>query len=172
MDKASTRRVLCFLTCAPNGIQAMSAGIPGLVQTSLNLGILTTEQDTVTASFCVRSSVESQKQMLVERLTCLTETLGGTVAVSGDYAAWEYRTDSPLRERMAEVFREQYGHDPKIEAIHAGVERGPGKRTRERRKPLSCFSIWRRASGRSKRLPRIEQGHRLPGTAPAPGRTE
>ena len=124
MDEVSTRRVLCFLTCAPNGVQVMSAGIPGLVQTSLNLGILTTEQDAVAASFCVRSSVDSQKQMLVERLTCLTEPLGGTVAVSGDYAAWEYRPDSPLRERMIEVFREQYGHDPKIEAIHAGVECG------------------------------------------------
>ena len=124
MDADSTRRVLAFLTCAPNGIQAMSAEIDGLVQTSLNLGILTTEQDTVTASFCVRSSVDSQKQMLVERLTCLTETLGGTVAVFGDYSGWEYRPDSPLRELLVEVFSEQYGHEPKIEAIHAGVECG------------------------------------------------
>lgn len=124
MDEASTRRVLCFLTCAPNDIQAMSAGIPGLVQTSLNLGILTTERDAVAACFCVRSSVDSQKQMLVERLTCLTETLGGSVTVSGDYAAWEYRPDSPLREQLTQVFREQYGRDPKIEAIHAGVECG------------------------------------------------
>ena len=88
MDEDSTRRILAFLTCAPNGIQAMSADIPSLVQTSLNLGILTTGDETVDASFCVRSSVDSQKQMLVE------------------------------------VFTEQYGHAPKIEAIHAGVECG------------------------------------------------
>ena len=50
--------------------------------------------------------------------------LGGTVAVSGGYPAWEYRKDSPLRERMVAVFREQYGRDPKVEAIHAGVECG------------------------------------------------
>ncbi|MGM9663039.1 MAG: aminoacyl-histidine dipeptidase [Oscillospiraceae bacterium] len=124
MDEDSTRRVLCFLTCAPNGIQAMSAEIAGLVQTSLNLGVLTTARDSVTASFCVRSSVDSQKQMLVERLRSLTETLGGTVAVFGDYAGWEYRPDSPLRELLTEVFTEQYGHAPRIEAIHAGVECG------------------------------------------------
>ena len=124
MDDDTTRRVLCFLTCAPNGIQAMSADMPGLVQTSLNLGILKTEKDAVIASFCVRSSIDGQKQMLVERLTCMTEALGGTVEVFGDYSGWEYRPDSPLRELLVEVFTEQYGHAPKIEAIHAGVECG------------------------------------------------
>ena len=124
MDESSSRRILTFLTCAPNGIQAMSADIPGLVQTSLNLGILTTEEGMVNASFCIRSSVDSQKQMLVERLACLTKTLGGSVAVFGDYSGWEYRPDSPLRELLVEVFTEQYGYAPKIEAIHAGVECG------------------------------------------------
>ena len=124
MDDDTTRRVLCLLTCAPNGIQAMSADMPGLVQTSLNLGILKTEKDAVIASFCVRSSIDSQKQMLVERLTCMTEALGGTVEVFGDYSGWEYRPDSPLRELLVEVFTQQYGHAPRIEAIHAGVECG------------------------------------------------
>ena len=124
MDDDTTRRVLCFLTCAPNGIQTMSADMPGLVQTSLNLGILKTEKDAVIASFCVRSSIDGQKQMLVERLTCMTEALGGTVEVFGDYSGWEYRPDSPLRELLVEVFTQQYGHAPRIEAIHAGVECG------------------------------------------------
>lgn len=124
MDGASTRRVLCFLTCLPNGIQSMSAGIPGLVQTSLNLGILNTSETQLTGSSCVRSSVESQKQMLVDRLTCLTQALGGAVEVSGDYSGWEYQPNSPLRDLLTQVFAEQYGHEPKIEAIHAGVECG------------------------------------------------
>ena len=124
MDEASTRRVLCFLACAPNGIQAMSADIPGLVQTSLNLGILFTEQASIKASFCVCSSVDSQKEMLVDCLTCLTEALGGTVEISGDYSGREYLQNSPLRDLLVEVFTEQYGHAPKIEAIHAGVECG------------------------------------------------
>ena len=124
MDEDSTSRAVCLLTCAPNGIQAMSADIPGLVQTSLNLGVLTTSQDTLEASFCVRSSVDSQKEMLVDRLRCLAVQLGGTAAVSGDYPGWEYRQDSPLRNLMVEVFTQQYGHAPKVEAIHAGVECG------------------------------------------------
>ena len=124
MDEASTQRAVCMLCCLPNGIQAMSRDIPGLVQTSLNLGILTTDASTVQASFCVRSSVTTQKEMLVARLRCLMAQLGGTVTVSGDYPAWEYRKDSPLRERMVAVFREQYGREPKVEAIHAGVECG------------------------------------------------
>ncbi len=138
MDEASTRRVLCLLTCVPNGIQTMSADIKGLVQTSLNLGILTTQPDSVSASFSVRSSVESQKKMLLERLACLTEQLGGSVSTHGDYPGWAYRQESPLRDLLTAVYTDQYGHPPVIEAIHAGLECGlfsgkiPG---------LDCISI-------------------------------
>ena len=124
MDADSTRRVICFLTCLPSGIQAMSADIPGLVQTSLNLGILRTEEQRLVGANCVRSSVDSQKQMLVDRLACLTAQLGGTIEVFVDYAGWQYNQVSPLRDLLTEVFVEQYGHEPKIEAIHAGVECG------------------------------------------------
>ena len=124
MDKTSTERAVCMLTCLPNGIQAMSMDIPGLVQTSLNLGILATEADSLTATFCVRSSLGSQKEMLHRRLRALMAQLGGTVSISGDYPAWEYRQDSPFRDLMTEIFWEQYGSAPQIEAIHAGVECG------------------------------------------------
>ena len=124
LDGPSTRRALCLLTCAPNGVQAMSADIPGLVQTSLNLGILTTGERELSAAFCVRSSVDSQKEMLKDRLSCLMEQLGGRAEFSGDYPGWAFRADSPLRERMVAIFRAQYGHEPKVEAIHAGVECG------------------------------------------------
>ncbi len=123
-DHATTARALCLLACAPNGVQDMSRDIPGMVQTSLNLGVLQTAGDTLEATFCVRSSMASQKAMLHDRLRCLTEQLGGTVDISGDYPAWEYRPVSPLRERMAAVFRAQYGREPRVEAIHAGVECG------------------------------------------------
>lgn len=124
MDANSTDRALCLLTCAPNGVQEMSRDIAGLVQTSLNLGILTTEETALTAVFCVRSSMASQKEMLNDRLRCLAEQLGGSIQVHGDYPAWEYRRDSRLREKMEEVFRAQYGYEPRVEAIHAGLECG------------------------------------------------
>ena len=63
-------------------------------------------------------------QMMQERLRCLTEQLGGRVDVVGDYPAWEYLPDSPLRERMIEVYREQYGKEPVVETVHAGLECG------------------------------------------------
>ena len=124
MDEVSTRRILCWLTCAPNGVQAMNMDIPGLVQTSLNLGILQTHAEKVTTSFSVRSSVDSQKRMLHDRIRCLVEELGGSMEIFGDYPGWEYRPESPLRDRMQEVFVEQYGYEPKVEAIHAGLECG------------------------------------------------
>ena len=124
MDKDSTARCLCLLACAPNGVQEMSRDVPGLPQTSLNLGILTTVEDAMEASFCLRSSIASQKEMMRRRLETLTEALGGHTEVSGDYPAWEYRAESPLRDLMAEIYREQYGAEPRIEVIHAGLECG------------------------------------------------
>ena len=124
MDAESTARCLCLLNCAPNGIQEMSQDVPGLPQTSLNLGILTTREDAMEASFCLRSSVASQKEMMRRRLAILTGSLGGRTEVSGDYPAWEYRPESALRERMVEVYRDQYGAEPRIEVIHAGLECG------------------------------------------------
>lgn len=124
MTQESTQNVICFLTCLPGGIQAMSADIPGLVQTSLNLGVLKTEAAMLIGENCVRSSVESQKQMLIDRLTCLTESLGGKAEIHGDYSGWQYQQESPLRDLLTTVFKEQYGYAPKIEAIHAGLECG------------------------------------------------
>ncbi|MBO4853527.1 MAG: aminoacyl-histidine dipeptidase [Oscillospiraceae bacterium] len=124
MDRDSTDRVLCLLTNCPNGVQVMSADMEGLVQTSLNLGVLTTADGAVEASFCVRSSVDSQKEMVTDRLRCLTQQLGGSIRVTGDYPGWQYRHDSPLRDLLTQVYMEQYGKVPSVEAIHAGVECG------------------------------------------------
>ena len=124
MDADSTKRVICLLNCVPNGVQVMSNDIEGLVQTSLNLGVLRTEENEVVASFLVRSSMDSQKEMLIARLECLSAQLGGVVETSANYPGWAYRQESPLRDLMVKVFTEQYGHAPEIEAIHAGLECG------------------------------------------------
>lgn len=124
MTSRSTKRVMAALLNLPGGIQRMSFDMEGLVQTSLNLGIMKTEEQQVTFSYSVRSSVESEKEALVDQMVCLMEQLGGTVTCSGEYPAWEYRQDSPLRELMSEIFEEQYGRKPVIQALHAGVECG------------------------------------------------
>ncbi len=124
MTDVSTREVIAALLNLPGGIQRMSFDMEGLVQTSLNLGIMKTEEHQVSFSYSVRSSVETEKNALVDQMTCLMEELGGSVTCSGEYPAWEYRQDSPLRDLMTEVYEEQYGKKPVIQALHAGVECG------------------------------------------------
>lgn len=119
-----TRRVAAFLQATPNGVQAMSADMPGLVQTSLNLGILKADAEVLRAEYSVRSSVESDKDNLIAKLAALVELTGGNYEVTGDYPGWKYRVHSPLREKMVKLYVEMYGTEPKVEAIHAGLECG------------------------------------------------
>lgn len=143
LSPADTRRTAAFLNSLPNGVQAMSPDISGLVETSLNLGILRAGRDEagqweVMAEFSVRSSVESEKRALIEKLEAVTELAGGGCEVTGDYPGWKYRKDSPLREKMIAVYERMYGAPPKVEAIHAGLECGIlGSKIRD----LDCVSI-------------------------------
>ncbi|MBQ3202987.1 MAG: aminoacyl-histidine dipeptidase [Clostridia bacterium] len=119
MDAASSAAVLTLLTTVPNGIQSMSADIDGLVQTSLNLGILTTEGDALRASFAVRSSVGAEKTALLAKLAAMAPC-----TTYGHYPAWEYRKESRLRDVMCAVWEQKYGEKPTVAAIHAGLECG------------------------------------------------
>jgi len=113
-----------FLNSLPNGVQAMSADMEGLVETSLNLGVLSISEAGVSASFSVRSSVESSKKALIEKLMSVVALAGGEAEVEGDYPGWSYRVNSPLRDKMLTLYQEMYGETPKVEAIHAGLECG------------------------------------------------
>lgn len=124
MDTSSVRRVIAALLNLPGGVQRMSADIPGLVQTSLNMGILSAGEEEVNMCFSVRSSVGTEKEALVSRLANFMELVGGSIDCSGDYPAWEYRRDSALRERLTEIFERQYGRKPEVQAVHAGLECG------------------------------------------------
>lgn len=119
-----TAKAAAWLIALPNGVQAMSADMHGLVGTSLNLGILSYEDGSLLADFSVRSSVESAKQALIDRLCAVIGLAGGSFSVSGDYPGWKYRKDSPLREKMTALYEKMYGKAPKVEAIHAGLECG------------------------------------------------
>ena len=120
----STEDILDVFYNLPEGIQKMSEGVEGLVQTSLNMGILTTTETQVSLKYCVRSSVDREKNELVAGMNDLVKAHGGHMILTGDYSGWEYRPDSPLRDTLTAIYKEQYGKDVKIEAIHAGVECG------------------------------------------------
>ena len=121
----TTFAVVTAMVHMPDGVQKMSQEIEGLVQTSLNMGILTTQKSEVQMTFSVRSSSETEKQYLIDKLTSLTETLGGDVEVIGAYPGWEYKEDSRLRQVMVNVYKDLYnGEEPVVEGIHAGLECG------------------------------------------------
>lgn len=123
--KADTfKNIMTMLLYSPNGVQVNSSDIEGLVESSLNLGILNIDNDKIIFSYAVRSSISTYKRYLSDKLQNITELLGGTYTSRGDYAAWEYKKDSKLRETLIKVYQIDYGTEPKIEAIHAGLECG------------------------------------------------
>lgn len=124
LHPTSREKVLFFLMEVPFGIQKMSGSIEGLVETSTNIGIMKLEEENFMGTSSVRSSVGAASDALSDKLCYLTEFLGGTYTVQGAYPAWEYRKDSPLRDKMVEVYQDMYGEKPNVVAIHAGLECG------------------------------------------------
>ena len=137
MSTEQTAKLIALLCAVPNGVQVMSKDIPDLVQTSLNLGIAKLEEDMV-LTFSVRSSVNEEKLALLAKLQELIRFHEGAYSQMGDYPAWEYRVDSPLRDTMVHVYRRMFAAEPQIVAIHAGLECGL---LGEKLPGLDCVSI-------------------------------
>lgn len=138
MDEASTERIVSYLMLCPNGLQEYSRKIEGVVETSLNLGVLETTEDSVRLIHQIRSSVETRKHQIKEQLEQCVKAVGGEGVVTNEYPAWQYNPDSKLRQIMVETYRELYGKEPVVSVIHAGLECGLflGKRP-----DLDCVSF-------------------------------
>ena len=132
-----TAKVIAMLCTCPNSVQAMSQEMPGLVQTSLNLGIAKLGNG-MSMTFSVRSSVNAEKQELLGKLKELAQFHGASFSQMGEYPAWEYKADSKLRDVMVETYVEMYGKEPQVLAIHAGLECGL---LGEKLPGLDCVSI-------------------------------
>ena len=130
-------KVIALLNAAPNGVQAWCADMPELVQTSLNLGVASLD-DELKLTFAVRSSVNAEKRQLLDKLAELAKFHGGKTEEMGDYPAWEYQKDSRLRDAMVRVFEKMYGKKPVVVSIHAGLECGL---LSEKLPGLDCVSI-------------------------------
>ena len=124
LDATSKITVIHTLNNIPNGIQAFSMDIKGLVETSLNMGIMTMDGEALKMSFAVRSSIESAKHYLTDRVILFVEMLGGMAEIKGEYPGWAYNPNSDLRETFIRVYERMYGKAPVVEAIHAGLECG------------------------------------------------
>ncbi len=117
-------RVIFLLMTIPDGVQKMSPETDSLVQTSLNAGIMRLKENNFVMQINIRSSVSSEKYALGDKLKYLTETIGGTYGVDGDFPAWEYTSKSDLRDIMFKTYQKTFGCNPRLSGIHAGLECG------------------------------------------------
>ena len=124
LSEDSAVAVLSLLSALPNGVQRMDQHIQGFVETSLNLGILHLSENELYAEYLLRSTSPGALEDLGNRMRFLCRFFGAESTCPDKYPAWEYRPESAFREKMVRVFREQYGKDPVVEIIHAGLECG------------------------------------------------
>lgn len=124
MHPRTFEKFLFVLMQAPNGVQVNSAEVPGLVESSLNLGICKMTSEGMELHWALRSSKASYLKFLKEKLIYLIGFLGGDYEVSGEYPAWEYREESKLREVYVNAYEAMFGKRPEVALIHAGLECG------------------------------------------------
>ncbi len=120
----SKTAVLRTLFMMPNGVQTMSMSIDGLVQSSTNVGVVITKQDSVEFDNAIRSSVKSLKKAIVDQMTVLAQLLGGSIEFEADYPEWQYNPNSKIREIFEKAYEKTFSKKAEISAIHAGLECG------------------------------------------------
>lgn len=128
LDKAYTEdlkaRIIETLVMIPCGVQTMSFAIDGLVESSLNIGVLYEKGNQLIFESAIRSSVKSLKYEILERVKILAILVGGTLETISDYPEWAYNSNSMLQDLFKKVYKETTGKEAEIAAIHAGLECG------------------------------------------------
>lgn len=123
-DFDTTNKIMYALNLIPYGVMRVSLEIGGLVETSSNLGIVKTTESSVDFVSAVRSSIATKKYEVLEELQMISELVGGKLTIKGEYPGWEYKKDSKLRDICVDAYKEMFGNEPKVQAIHAGLECG------------------------------------------------
>ncbi|MCQ2138814.1 MAG: aminoacyl-histidine dipeptidase [Bacteroidales bacterium] len=122
-DAAALRFVRAILAC-PDGVDRMSDQMPGLVETSNNMAMVKIEKGKFSVHSLLRGSVDSGKEFLAQKLAAGFENAGCKVTFSGGYSGWAPNAASPILHTMKQVYKDMYGAEPKVMAIHAGLECG------------------------------------------------
>lgn len=123
-ERKAKDSIIYTLLCVPNGVVEMSAEIDGLVETSLNLGVLKTQESELLLEFALRSNKLTSLEFLEQRLRAFFANIDCKIETSGYYPPWEFNPDSTLSPLYCEAYKELFGSEPKVEAIHAGLECG------------------------------------------------
>jgi dipeptidase D len=125
MRRKFQRRLFNALYACPHGVISMSQAIPGLVETSTNLAsIRQTGEDTLEIVTSQRSSVESAKQDIADRMGSLFKLMGASIRHSGGYPGWKPDISSEVLKISEKVYRQLFNTEPDVKAIHAGLECG------------------------------------------------
>lgn len=124
LSSKSKQNLLFMLNLHPNGINTMSAHIPGLVESSLNLGTLYTDASHIYFSSAIRSCVKSIKHDIARKLRLLSAQTGSVIYITNEYPEWSYNPNSKIRNLFKECYGDLFKKEPEIIAIHAGVECG------------------------------------------------
>ncbi len=124
LSKKSVKDIVHLLLTVPNGVQDMSADIEDLVETSLNLGVLSTGETEIFAHYALRSNKSSSLEFLEEKLINIAKYNNWEYDTFGHYPPWEYRDNSSLQKIYTDTFKEEFGYEPTVTAIHAGLECG------------------------------------------------
>jgi dipeptidase D len=117
-------KVVNLVLAIPNGVLRMSDSMPDLVETSTNLAIVKIEKGTLSIANLMRSSVESAKDAVGDKMRAIAELAGVKVELNGGYPGWKPNLQSPILKTMLKVYENKYGKVPEIKAIHAGLECG------------------------------------------------
>lgn len=124
IESAVARNIIRSVFAVFNGVYAMSMDVPGLVETSSNLARIRTEQGKVTMVASQRSSVESAKYAVQATVAACFRLAGAKVEQSDGYPGWAPNPKSELLDISVRAYRELFGRDPQVKAIHAGLECG------------------------------------------------
>lgn len=124
MSKDDTRMLIDYITVVPDGVQTVSREIEGLVVSSLNLGVLETKDDEIVFTHSIRSSVRSLRDEIALRVQHIARLCGGRINLCDSYPEWQYNPDSKVRDIAIKTYKDLWGKEPAIAAIHAGLECG------------------------------------------------
>jgi dipeptidase D len=124
LDTQSQFILLNLIHGLPHGVHKMNYDIPKLVDTSTNLATLKIEKDKALMGLSSRSSIGSALQDMRDRIRAIAELSGAKVDEDKPYPGWKPNLDSKLLKKSKQIFKEMYGKDPVVEAIHAGLECG------------------------------------------------
>ncbi len=124
IKKSVQKKILQTVAALPHGVTKMSADIPGLVETSTNVAVIKTEKKSITMVTSQRSSVASEIEEIVHTVSSIFE-LGGANVTHGDgYPGWKPNLNSEILKVARSTYKQLYGKEAEVKAIHAGLECG------------------------------------------------